>query len=203
MLKNEVIDNEINRFKSDISKRSTLDSVRRNIIFGRSILLDEDKMFDLSTEISHHFQIHPAEIVTVGSGKLGFSIAPKKMYLPFGERSDLDVAIVSPKLFEELWEELFLYANSPDLSWKVDHCDRFKGYLLRGWIRPDLLPFSEVFLRRKDWFEFFRQLTVSRRYGPFKISAGLYRNWFFFEQYQSICVKNCKDALETNKYLIG
>jgi hypothetical protein len=128
--------------------------------------------------------------------KLGFSIAPEKRYRSFGEESDLDIAIVSPVLFEQLWKDLQTHVSSVDCMWHEADSKRFRKYFFRGWIRPDLMPFSKSFKLRTEWFEFFTRLTNSERFGPYKISAGLYRDWFFFEQYQSICIQQCKQELE-------
>ena len=124
---------------------------------------------------------------------MGFSIARGKRYRPFSEQSDIDVAIISNQLFDEIWQQVFDFWNDGGL-WQEDN--DFKKYLFRGWIRPDKLPPSERFQIRKDWWEFFRELTSNGSYGPYKISAGLYKSWHYFETYQSICVKECKQDLE-------
>jgi hypothetical protein len=70
---------------------------------------------------------------------------------------------------------------------------QFSEYFLRGWIRPDKLPPGACFGFSDEWFDFFRKLTNSRQFGDVKISAGLYRNWKFFEGYQGACVSKCKE----------
>ncbi|SCG55644.1 hypothetical protein [Micromonospora halophytica] len=42
----------------------------------------------------------------VGSARLGYSLNPKKNFRRFHESSDLDVAIISPELFDQAWGEL-------------------------------------------------------------------------------------------------
>ncbi|WP_328625884.1 hypothetical protein OHA88_14855 [Streptomyces sp. NBC_00353] len=42
----------------------------------------------------------------VGSARLGYSMNPSKNYRKFHEGSDLDIAVISPELFEKAWGEL-------------------------------------------------------------------------------------------------
>lgn len=124
----------------------------------------------------------------VGSGKLGFSIVNSKRYRPFSDTSDIDVAIISPILFDAIWHNVYDYSFSGGY-WPEEKA--FKEYLFRGWIRPDKLPPSHKFALCKDWWDFFRSITSTGRYGPYKISAGLYRNWHFLETYLSVCINEC------------
>ena len=68
------------------------------------------------------FQIaeSPLEVIVVGSAKLGFSISEKRIpgrsplprYREFDEvESDIDLAIVSQKLFFDVWRDLGTYAH--------------------------------------------------------------------------------------------
>lgn len=192
-MSSERISVEVGTFKADLLQKTTSTVIRRYITFGNCFVLDDDKYFELKLEISEHFKLHPSEVIIVGSGKLGFSIANGKRYKPFGDTSDIDIAIISPQLFDQFWKEIFDYSNSGAFWTESEH---FKKYLFKGWIRPDKLPNSPYFSLRKDWFEFFRTLTGNGRYGSYKIAAGLYKSWHFLEEYQSICVKQCKQELE-------
>ena len=155
--------------------------------------MSQDKYFDLRSEIADHFQLHPNEVLIVGSAKLGFSIVPKKRYRPFCDESDIDVAIVSSKLFDEIWETVFSYWHE-DGPWP--EYDDFIEYFFRGWIRPDKLPRSNVVQVRRDWWEFFQKVTRSGMYGDYNIAGALYKSWFFLEHYQGICVQECINDLE-------
>lgn len=187
------IEAKIGRFKSALEALSTSQVVRRYLTFGSCHALDEDQHYELKEEIADHFAIHPSEVLVVGSGKLGFSIVPDKRYRHFGDTSDVDVAVVSPRLFESIWREVFDYAHEGGY-WPARR--DFEKYLFRGWIRPDKLPPSNVFELGNDWWEFFRSLTRSKRFGPYKVRGGLYRSWYFIERYQEIAVKGCQLDVE-------
>jgi hypothetical protein len=192
MLDAEQIALRLARFRADLPKLPAPIIVRRHVLFGDCFSLNEDQHFELKQEVADHFEIHPNEVYVVGSAKQGFSIAPTKRYRSFSDTSDIDVAVVSPSLFDRIWLDVFRYKVSGGY-W--DREDSFKDYLFRGWIRPDKLPPARQFAFAARWWEFFRALTASERYGPYKVSAGLYRQANFLEEYQANCVVHCQSDL--------
>ena len=147
----------------------------------------------LKQRIAGKFHISQADVVIVGSAKLGFSIAPEKRFREFGESSDIDVAIVSSDFYVKVWYELFNYERS-GAYW--EHAKEFEHYCFRGWIRPDKLPRSSVYPFSKSWWDFFQSLTASGEFGPYKIRAALYHSKHFIDAYQRLCVDQCKQELE-------
>lgn len=186
-----MVNDRIDHFKTDLShNRETGFMVRKYVIMGDCYKLNLDQYIDLKGEVAEHFKINPNEVVLVGSAKLGFSIAPKKRYTPFNEdKSDLDIAIISPQLFDRIWFQVFRYWSDGN---RWPEWDQFTSYLFRGWIRPDKLPPSRRFEIRDDWWGYFKSLSQQGKYGPYDMAAGLYKDWGFFEAYQSICIEKCK-----------
>jgi len=197
------ITQRINDFKSDLANKPEEYVLRKNVIFGECFHLDSKKYYELKQEIANKFNLHPSCILMVGSGKLGFSLSEKivrdeqgqeierkERYREFSENSDLDIAIVSPLLFDKYWLDIYKHAR----TW---YCDKqFKDYLFSGWIRPDKFPpTSDEFKLRKEWFEYFEELSSSSRYGRYSISAGLYKDWHFLESYQLKSISQCKSML--------
>jgi len=166
--------------------------VRKYICFGQSAVLDDDKYVTLKEVVAKRFDVHPTAVLMVGSAKLGFSIKPKRRFLPFGDSSDIDVAIVSDALFERVWHEV--HACQKDLGW-WDEAVEFRKYLFHGWIRPDKLPSGEAFQFSRQWWDYFARLTQCGDYGPYKIGAGIYHSMYFLEQYQGICMSQCREPL--------
>ncbi|MEQ9670566.1 hypothetical protein [Coleofasciculus sp. G2-EDA-02] len=68
---------------------------------------NENLYFNLKHEVSSHFSEHPDKVRIVGSAKLGFSIAPQKMWKSFSLDSDIDVVIISEVVFKEFWYDLY------------------------------------------------------------------------------------------------
>ncbi len=169
--------------------------VRKFLTSGDCYVVDKDTYLDLKTTIADHFSIHPNEVIIVGSAKLGFSIAEnlgksKHRYRQFSDTSDIDVAIVSQGLFDQIWEKLYDYIEEKNYWQKQQE---FTTYHFTGWMRPDMLPNSPRFnFTQTMWWDFFNNLTSSQKYGNYKIRGGLYRNWHFLEKYQVKCVRQCK-----------
>ena len=184
------IETRMLEFRRDLEVLTDDIMVQKHITYGESFILDTESYFELKSDVGQRFNVHPSQIVVVGSGKLGFSIHPQKRYRPFGEESDLDLAIVSDRLFQEFWSTVFQYSTDGGL-WNRSH--RFKDYLFRGWMRPDYLP--PTVQSASQWFEYFRELTASQRFGPYKINAGLYQSWDFLESYQQTAVAQCRDEV--------
>jgi hypothetical protein len=178
-------------FRRDLPQRTVSDLVQRHITYGGCFALTDEEYFALKTKISSRFQVHLSEIVVVGSAKLGFSIVPDKRYRAFGERSDIDVAICSSALFDVFWQDVFEFWARGEV-W--EGLSDFRSYLFRGWMRPDKLPPARTFARGREWWEFFRELTNSGTFGPYKITGALYKSWRFLETYQSKCIGDCKQS---------
>jgi hypothetical protein len=185
------VEEKIKTFRADLPQLDVNSLVQRHITYGECFALSADQYFALKQCISHQFGIHTTEVLVVGSAKLGFSIAPNKRYRPFGESSDIDVALCSSQLFDDIWSDVFKYWARGE-SWPG--LDDFRKYLFRGWMRPDKLPPSNSFPRSKEWWEFFRKLAAKGEFGPYKITGALYKSWDFLESYQQKCVGDCKFA---------
>jgi hypothetical protein len=184
-----VIKDRIQRFTQDLGTLTTSGIVDKHILGGSPYALHQDQYYQLRDEISRYFKIHANQIELVGSAKLGFSIKPRKRYMPFSDESDIDVAIVSDALFDLIWGDVFDYVEAGG-TW--ERRQEFEKYLFRGWIRPDVLPSASRFQRSRDWMRFFDNLSSSRNFGMYKIRGGLYRTWHFLQSYHCICVKQCE-----------
>lgn len=188
------IEAKIGQFKVDIHEHPTPYVIHQYITHGNAFILDETPYFQLKEAVAINFNVHPTNVYMVGSGKLGFSIKPSRRYQSFGEASDIDLAIISQEMFEQIWKRVFQYYTDVGTWWAKS--DKFLQYLFKGWIRPDLLPYGHSFQISSQWWDFFQSLTNSGIYGPYKIVAGVYHSMYFFESYQSICIEQCKQISE-------
>jgi hypothetical protein len=183
------VEERIRHFRADLPNHDVAALVRKHVTSGDCFTLSPTSYYELKARIAGKFEIHPTEVVVVGSAKLGFSIAPDKRYREFGETSDIDVALCSAELFDACWKDVFDYWARPEF-WPG--LEDFRKYLFRGWMRPDKLPPARSFERSRDWWEFFRGLTKEAVFGRYKIRGALYKNWHFLESYQQKCVRDCK-----------
>ncbi|MFA5241054.1 MAG: hypothetical protein WC029_01845 [Sulfuricella sp.] len=183
-------------FKQDLVDLQPLDVIRKNIIYGHPAAIADPAYFALRSTVAAKYEIHPNEVLVVGSAKLGFSIAPSKRYRPFCDESDIDVVIVSDSLFSRIWRAVHDYENHGGY-WERGR--EFKDYLFQGWIRPDKLPPSHSFEFGNDWWEFFNALSSSGDYSSVKIRGALYKDWYFLEAYQMRAVSGCADEIGKEK----
>lgn len=58
---------------------------------------------DIRGWLSSRLQVHPKEITLIGSARIGYSLAPPPEFgRPFGDKSDLDLSVISRALFDRL-----------------------------------------------------------------------------------------------------
>lgn len=161
---------------------------------------EEKKYFDFRMSISNFFNVHYTKIFIVGSAKLGFSYHKNTK---FSLESDIDVVIVDEGLFNKYYEQIadIQYALEKHLiSMTIDETEKFnkfKSYLIKGWLRPDLLPMQlKIKAMKKDWFKFFNDISYKNCLaGDYKVSAGLYKNYTLLEKYHLLGLKNKKEKL--------
>jgi hypothetical protein len=132
----------------------------------------------------------------VGSAKLGFSLTEKRRgsevlprYRPFSPLSDIDVAVVSPPLFDLIWNELSAYAHRVSrLPWDSGELG---DYLICGWFRPDYFPIRARLRRCDDWWDLFRSLSADARYGRRKVRGALFHSVEHMKRYQARALHEC------------
>ncbi|MHC5914831.1 MAG: hypothetical protein ACYTXE_28435 [Nostoc sp.] len=166
--------------------------VQKYIIHGTPYIFkdNESKYFDLKHEIATHFKEHFESVHMVGSGKLGFSIAPKKLWRPFCDESDIDIAIISRTIFERFWIDLYdfnigLTSRNQE---EEKYYRKFLQYLFKGWLRPDLFPFK--YSGKYEWMDFFK--SISYKDGYPKIACAVYYSNDFFEKYHILNIKSLR-----------
>lgn len=192
MLQTADIELKIRSFQEELAVLTPVEMIRKHIIHGECAVMSMEQYFDLRSEIANKYEVHPNEVLVVGSSKLGFSVAPTKRYRHFTDTSDIDVVIVSSGLFDQMWKAVHHYW---DHGGYWERSAQFKAYLFQGWIRPDKLPPAATFELANDWWQFFNYLSSTRKYSVYKVAGALYRDWYFLEAYQLRSVSACADEL--------
>lgn len=178
-----------------------LDFCRRKVIHGSPFVFngDDDAFYFFRKRISNQYSVPFHEIYIVGSAKLGFS--PHKG-TDFDLDSDIDVAIVSEKLFDEIMESIRTYqmelrkAKNSITERELNLYHDFLEYVAMGWIRPDKLPLSFQIRELKDnWFDFFRDISYGQsEVGNYKVAAGIFKSYHHLEMYLLSGMKELKTA---------
>jgi len=68
---------------------------------------------DLKIAVSTQLDVPVKNVAIVGSAKFGYSLTPEKNFRSFTPESDLDLVIVSPVVFNDLWSKFLDYAERP------------------------------------------------------------------------------------------
>jgi len=160
---------------------------------------DLDHFAEVQEHLAMRLKAKASQVVLVGSGAVGFSVAPHKFPKVFHSESDLDFAVISPSLFDEAWSALLQWGHPIRLRVPLVEREWFEARqsnIFWGWLDPARLKYKSVnrpaLLREiRDmstrWFDTFQGLglsfpdsEVSRR----SVSARLYRSEEHLAQYQ-------------------
>lgn len=174
----------IETLRADLPNRSAQDLVQRYITSGNCYALSEGDYVELKQTVAKNFGLHHSAVIVVGSAKLGFSIAPTKLFRHFSDESDIDIVVTSSELYDEFWKDVFDYRARGEY-WA--EFESFRRYHFRGWMRPDKLPTAPTFSKSQEWWDFFRKLSASGQFGPYKLAGALYKSWHFVECYHANC----------------
>lgn len=185
------IDDFLRELNQTTNNESLQDFCRKKVLHGipHVFINREDDYYNFRKEISNQFDISFHEVFITGSGKLGFS--PFKNTI-FNLDSDIDVALISNKLFDNIMQiisnfQIRLREKKSILTQKDQKKYHiFLEYIALGWIRPDLLPIEWQVTNnlKTQWFDFFESLSHGKSsVGNYKVSAGIFKNHNSFERY--------------------
>src|SRR4028119_990713 len=201
IIEQELIDTKISEFKSALGDRSQTNRliVQKYITHGTPHIFkcNESQYFELKYEIASHFSENPESVRIVGSAKLGFSIAPHKLWKCFSTESDIDVVIISKEIFENFWCELYDFNIGLTIRNEREQKQykKFLEYFFKGWIRPDLFPFR--YPGKNEWLDYFKSISYGK-YGSQKIAAAVYYDFNLFERYHIQNIKQLRVGVVQN-----
>jgi hypothetical protein len=159
-------------------------------------------------ELVTRLGVSPGDIRIVGSGRLGISIKPGNNLMPFNDKSDIDVAIVNPVMFDHFWLALLqaAYPRSPTNEKLGGWLKKRRNEVYTGWISPlkihlDVNVYGsrakQILELRTRWFD---ALKHASRHSPRRhedITGRLYRTWQHAELYHLHSMAELKKSLTT------
>lgn len=171
-----------------------------NWYFENILEIDEKDIIhavdDFKLLVSNAMDIGFNNVVMVGSAKIGYSLSPKKRLKTFTEegenKSDIDIAIISPQLFDYFWK---LFRISYDVT-----KERFYQYIsrsiYRGYISDiDLHHIEEC---RMEWLKLSNESTRQlqrKMYFRHEIHYRIYRDWKDMEEYHIQSIEYLKGVV--------
>lgn len=134
------------------------------------------------------------DIRVVGSGRFGFSTKPGQNLRSFQDTSDVDLIVVNPKLFDQLWTALLIaaYPRQPLTDQIGGWLRQRRNELYTGWITPLKIRLDVTLIGAKAKpvlafnVQWFNALKEAARYVPRRhedIAGRLYRTWQHAELY--------------------
>ena len=104
-------------------------------------------------------------------------------------------------MFESFYLEIrnFQYRLESGLETLTSHekkeYNRFLSYMIKGWMRPDILSCQklQVSYQKMKWFSYFKSISYNNNLaGNYKVSAGLFKNFDYMEYYYTNSIKKFK-----------
>lgn len=158
-----------------------------------------EKMDYFKEIVSSNLGINFHSLQIVGSAKTGFSLSPQKVLKPFhnqdkgGSSSDIDIAIVSERLFLHFWNEL----RGTEGIYNQFYYKYLTGSIFRGYINDKNL--QKIDGIREEWSDLVSPINVTlqdRLRFEHPITYRIYRSWEDLEEYQLIGIGKARSALE-------
>lgn len=160
--------------------------------------------YTFRADLAKTLNVNINDIIIVGSAKLGFSVKTHNFVLfdkgtdkfNKSKKSDIDIAVVSRDLFDDLSYQIYNMSRHFEKDWKAENWvnnryysegktlktpiyNSYVEYLAKGWFRPDFTP--EMFLSSWNCTSVIDNWRKS--FGNRKIGLGIYSNWVFFKHY--------------------
>lgn len=189
----------IDEIKADLSVLTTEQFYTKYIVCSENWYLENILKFPTSDRayvleeyrliISNYLNISINSILMVGSGKIGYSLSPleEKKFKPFNmdekirNISDLDIAIISPELFNTFWRSI-------RCSYKQIYKDLYEKHIFReiyrGYINERNI--EEIDGSRKIWIDLVKgakKKLMEEFYIKNEITFRLYNSWEDFQDY--------------------
>ena len=135
--------------------------------------------------------VDPMAVQLVGSARLGYSMNPGKNFRKFHEGSDLDIAVISPELFDRAWSELRVIIEDDLFSRRRK--DYLRKLVFEECIALDIvlprLSFGEQWSRSRDLFVH----DLGAAFVNCEVNYRLYRNHRSLRSYQVKSVNIARD----------
>jgi len=146
--------------------------------------------------VSQNLDISCKNILIVGSGKLGFSLSPKKPLKKFdsdaNKESDLDIAIISNKYFNYYWER----AQKERSMKYITFYPEMASSIFRGFIDNHIL--TDISDIRKDWRrkeDYIIRTLKEKLPIKHKINFRIYKSWEDLQMYHTSGLKVLKKQI--------
>lgn len=189
----------VDEFRESLRVSTAFEIVRDVLLPGPAVHVPDHDVAYIRRQIGASYGVDPAgiEVVITGSAKLGFSLTEKRKkgqsplprYRAFSAQSDIDVAVISPIIFDKIWLELSSHYHRS--VWFPQDTGRLGDYLVAGWLRPDHFPKHVRLPFCDNWWDTFRKLSSNTRFKRRRLAGGAFQSKEHLSQYLARAVREC------------
>jgi hypothetical protein len=168
---------------------------------------DENKMYktieQFTSIVSATLSVSPASVFVVGSAKLGCCFSPRKdksgnskLFRPFSDSSDIDIAIISNRMFENFWYKLRETQKTSARIFFHRKYEQITSSTFRGFMNGFHIEAIDGI--KTEWLQTFTVATTKLQNNLgiiHKPSYRIYRHWEDFEQYHTDGITAIKRGL--------
>ena len=191
----------IEQFKQDLQNHSVDEVYDKYFISGDVWIVKQihgvnwhEKYDELKLFISNRLSVHFNDIAIAGSGKLGFSMDPKKNYKCFSEESDIDIIVISQKLFYRFWEA---YRRDSYAEIKTPHFTTVTFWIFRKYLSAEnLSKTNEDYISWEKQTQGFEKDLQTRFLIENDIHYRIFESWDSAKEYYINGLRKLKDNLE-------
>lgn len=120
---------EKHEFLDDVSKRSALELASYYFSRVEAAAFDNTVHYKQFTTLVEQEVGGGPQVAVVGTGNWEYSLNPHKSFKRFDEKSDIDVAVVSPDMFHNTWDQI---RHSHRRTWWSINKDARNSFLRNG-----------------------------------------------------------------------
>lgn len=163
-------------------------SVYQGLEIGQAI----EQMEGLKEIINSKLGIAYHNVLMVGSGKIGCSLSPNKDFKEFDDDSDIDIAIISSNLFNEIWNKIRTASMTEHIQYKPIASSVFRGFINEK-------QFCDIDFARQYWNNQIADLNrcIQEEIKIYhSVNYRIYRSWEDLEFYHINGINILKKQLE-------
>lgn len=191
----------VDEFKTELATYDVESIYNRHLLAGDVWFLHNlygdkwhEKYDELRLFISDKLSVHFNDISIAGSAKFGFSINPKKDFKSFDYNSDIDIIVVSQKLFYRFWNA---YRRDSYAEIRTRDFNGVMFSIFRKYLSADYLDKSnEDYVMWVKQTEGFEKDLQARFLIENAIHYRIFESWDSAKEYYIHGLKVLKDDLE-------
>lgn len=148
--------------------------------------------------VSNKLNVHYNDIGIAGSAKLGFSLSPEKNYKLFDDSSDIDIIVVSQKLFNEFWKQYLKDSYNP--TTRIRNINYVSFCIFRKFLTLDYFRNNDYYNNwQKKTGDFEKDIQLQFQIGN-DIHYRIFESWDSVKMYYISSINRLKGIEEVNKY---